>query len=894
MLSNQVRQTFIDYFVQNGHRALASSSLIPYGDNTILFTNAGMNQFKNAFLGLEKRDYTRAVTAQKVMRVSGKHNDLENVGPSKRHHTFFEMLGNFSFGDYFKVEAMGYSLELLEKEYGFERDRLWFTIYKDDDESFALWQKHGVSPDRILRFGEKDNFWSMGPTGPCGPNSEIHYYTGEKKSENLAKWVNNDDDDTETTVEIWNNVFMQFNRTEDGVLHPLPQTGVDTGMGFERLCRLLQRKENNYETDLFSGILGYTQQLAGHSDAQRQELYVPYRVVGDHVRSAAFLIGDGVLPGNVGRNYVLRMVMRRAMRFGRKLGFNGPFLHQVVNAVIDTMGGHYTELVDRREHIIKTIHAEEERFERTLDLGLERLDEVMARSEGQQIAGDAVFRLYDTFGLPLEITRDIAKERGYSVDEAAFDAAKSAASARNRSASQFAASQVDVSVYKDLDDSLKAANKLPGSGVAYNPYTAAPTQAQILGILLNGEETDRAVPGDTFEVVLSATPLYVESGGQVSDSGVMSGPNWRMAIRTVHRPLTGLIVHVCDVLDGEARLGDTCTVSIDAARRAGIQRNHTATHILQWCLRNVLGAHVGQQGSAVDEQRLRFDFSHGAALSADELKRVSALLNQAILDNAPVSDAQLSYDEAIKQGAMAFFSEKYGDVVRMVSIGDYSKELCGGTHVKRTGDIGSALIVGESSVSAGVRRIEVLTGEGALAHTQSQTRQLAEIGRIVGATSSDVAGQAQKMAEQLKETQKQLEAARRELARSRFDEVLGSAISLNGSVAVIAQVAADSSDQMRAMSDWVRERHASNVTVLMSVITDKPAILVAVSNDLNKKGINAGALIKDIAAVVGGGGGGRPNLAQAGGKDASKISEALEKARSLVHAALGSTQPPVA
>ncbi len=887
MLSSQVRQTFIDYFVRNGHRAVKSSSLIPYGDNTILFTNAGMNQFKNAFLGLEKRDYVRAVTAQKVMRVSGKHNDLENIGFSKRHHTFFEMLGNFSLGDYFKLEAMGFSLELLEKEYGFERDRLWFTIYKDDDESFRLWQKHGIAADRILRFGEKDNFWSMGPTGPCGPNSEIHYYTGDKKSDNLAKWVNNDDDDNERTVEIWNNVFMQFNRTEDGVLHPLPQTGVDTGMGFERLCRLLQGKTHNYETDLFAPILDRTQELAMHTHARREELYVPYRIVADHVRATVFLIGDGVLPGNVGRNYVLRMIMRRAMRFGRKLGFEGPFLHRVAPSVIDIMGSHYTELIDHRERILKTILTEEERFERTLDTGLARLDEVFAKLDGDEVPGSAAYRLYDTFGLPLEITRDIAKEKGKTVDEAGFAEAKAAASARNRGAgAQFSASFEAAEVYPAFFESMRTAGALPESGVAYSPYGALTLQTRIAGILLNGEETDRVVPGDTFEVALVDTPLYVESGGQVSDSGLITGEGFTLKVATVRRPMPGLIVHVCEALEGEAHVGAACAVSVDAERRAAIQRNHTATHILQWCLRKTLGPHVGQQGSLVDEHRLRFDFSHDAAMSAEELGAVSALLNQAILDNTAVSDAQMSYDAAIKSGAMAFFSEKYGDVVRVVDVGGYSKELCGGTHVKRTGDIGSAMITGESAVSSGVRRIEVITGTGAWAHAASQTRQLAEIAAIVNASGGGIAAQTRKLVEQLRETQKQLDAARRELARARFDAALDSAAWTNGSAVVIARVDADSNDLLRDMSDWVRERHASNITVLASVINEKPAILVAVSQDLVKKGINAGALIKDVAAIVGGSGGGRPNLAQAGGKDAHKIDDALARARQLVADAL--------
>ncbi len=895
MLSNQVRQTFIDYFVRNGHRAVQSASLIPYGDNTILFTNAGMNQFKNAFLGQEKRDYTRAVTAQKVMRVSGKHNDLENVGPSKRHHTFFEMLGNFSFGDYFKDDAMKFALELLEKDYGFERDRLWFTVYKDDDESIELWQKHGIAADRILRFGEKDNFWRMGPTGPCGPNSEIHVYTGDKKSDNLAKWVNNDDDLNETTVEIWNLVFMQFNQTEKS-LDKLPQTGVDTGMGFERLCRLLQKGENNYETDLFSDTLDRVQALAHQTDAQRRENFVPYRVIADHVRAASFLIGDGVLPGNEGRNYVLRMVMRRAMRFGRKLGFEEPFLYQVAEAVIDKMGGHYTELVQNRARILSTIHQEEERFERTLDQGLERLAQLIDSGKKTDdgrliIGGKDAFKLYDTLGLPIEITRDEARERGAEVDEDGYLAAREKARevARAAGKSKFTVNYDESKVYGGVADTIKTR----GLAFRHEPYGPLAIPSAVLAIIYEGDSIEAATEGDPVEVVLSRTPFYVESGGQTSDSGIVRDfdGKWQIAIDGARRPLGNAdgapVVLSGTVTQGRVRAGDACLASVDAARRAGIQRNHTATHLLQRSLRCVLGDHVGQQGSLVDEHRLRFDFSHGSALSQDELQRVAEMLNEDILANLPVSDAQLAYKEAIARGAMAFFSEKYGDVVRMVSIGvpeqtAISMELCGGTHVRATGDIGAALVVSESAVSAGVRRIEVLTGRGALTHVQEQTRQLSDVARAVGAPGGDIAAHAARLSEQLKDTNKKLEQAQRELARVRFETVARDAVQHNGAAKLIARVQADSNDQLREMGDWFRERHPSGVTVLASVINDKPALLVVVSPDLNKKGVNAGALIKEIAAVVGGSGGGRPNLAQAGGKDVTRIDEALDKARSLL------------
>jgi alanyl-tRNA synthetase len=896
MLSNQVRQTFIDFFARNGHRAVASSSLVPYGDNTILFTNAGMNQFKNAFLGLEKRDYTRAVTAQKVMRVSGKHNDLENVGPSKRHHTFFEMLGNFSFGDYFKDGAMAYALDLLENEYGFERERLWFTIYKDDDESFALWQKHGIAADRILRFGEKENFWRMGATGPCGPCSEIHVFTGSKKSDNLAKWVNNDDDPNETTVEVWNLVFMQYTQTEQALL-PLPQTGVDTGMGFERLCRLLQRGENNYETDLFADIMERVQSLAGHSNAERAANYVPYRVIADHVRAASFLIGDGVLPGNEGRNYVLRMVMRRAMRFGRKLGFTDPFLYKVAGAVVEKMGGHYTELVQNRARIETTIQQEEERFERTLDQGLERLAQIVEagrKSAGDApvtIAGDDAFRLYDTLGLPIEITRDEARERGAVVDEAGYEAARERAreTARAAGKARFTANYDEAKVY----GALAAALAEDGQALAYLPYGALALETRVAAVLHEGSLAEVATEGDDVELVLQHTPFYVESGGQVSDAGTVSAldGSWEVAVDGARRPL-GAIAGSPVVLSGRLTrgmlpAGAPCVARVDAVRRADIERNHTATHLLQRSLRTVLGTHVGQQGSLVDEHRLRFDFSHGAAVNADELQRVADMLNGDILADTPVSDAQMAYADAIAGGAMAFFSEKYGDVVRVVSIGDagtapISQELCGGTHVRRTGEIGAAVIASESAVSAGVRRIEVLTGRGALAWTREQARQLGEIARVVNAQGTDVAAGAGRMAEQLRETQKKLEQAQRELARIRFEAVAGKAERIGAAAVLVARVQADGADQLREMSDWFREQNPSSITVLAAVVQDKPALIASATADLVKAGVNAGALIREIAAVVGGSGGGRPNLAQAGGRDVAKIDDALALARALI------------
>jgi alanyl-tRNA synthetase len=901
MLSNQIRSAYIDYFARNGHKVVPSASLIPYGDKTILFTNAGMNQFKNLFLGLEKRDYTRATTAQKVMRVSGKHNDLENVGPSPRHHTFFEMLGNFSFGDYFKAEAMHFALELVTQVYGLEMDRLWFTIYREDDEAETLWKKIGVPADRILRFGEKDNFWQMGETGPCGPNSEIHYFTGDRKEDNTPDRVNSDDD--QVTVEFWNLVFMQFDRDQSGKLSPLPRPSIDTGMGFERICRIVQGVQTNYDTDLFVPIFDCIQNLASHTDEQRISDYVAYRVIADHARAASFLIGDGVLPGNEGRNYVLRMILRRAARFGRKIGFGEPFLYQVSDAVIAKMGEHYSELVDRRSHILNTIHQEEERFARTLDQGLQRLEDLI--EDGKQAAiqdtaatftipGDVAFKLYDTYGLPIEITKDEAKERGVNVDEAGFATAREAARERNRGGEQFAADYDQRRAYGEALDTLKANGTLPASGVDQNPYGPLTVETCIAAILRDGEMTEYAVPGERVEIVLPYTPFYVEGGGQVSDTGAItaqtsdgSQPAWRAIVREMRRPTPGLVLHVCDIEYGQPAAGGTCVAQVDLERRNDVMRNHTATHLLQKALRTVVGTHVGQQGSLVAPDRLRFDFSHSAPLTQEQLAEVSRLLNDAILANYPVTAKQEAYADAIKSGAMAFFSEKYGDVVRVLRVGEpdkapFSMELCGGTHVHHTGDIGSAIIVNETAVAAGVRRIEVVTGHGALAFVNKQFEELSSVAHQLNTTPDLAAEQTAKVLASLSETQKALERAQKELARARFNELITTTQPVKGVPALVAHAQVESVDTLREMTDWFREKYPSGVTVLGAVVNEKPAIVVAVSKDLNGRGLDAGKLAREVAKLVGGSGGGRPTLAQAGGKEPAKLDDALTQAGRLI------------
>ena len=901
MLSNQIRSAYIDYFARNGHKVVPSSSLIPYGDKTILFTNAGMNQFKNLFLGLEKRDYTRATTAQKVMRVSGKHNDLENVGPSPRHHTFFEMLGNFSFGDYFKAEAMHFALELVTQVYGLEMDRLWFTIYREDDEAETLWKKQGVPASRILRFGEKDNFWQMGETGPCGPNSEIHYFTGNRKEDNTPDRVNSDDD--QVTLEFWNLVFMQFDRDQTGKLTPLPRPSIDTGMGFERICRIVQGVPTNYDTDLFMPIFDCIQKLAGHTDQQRNTDYIAYRVIADHARAASFLIGDGVLPGNEGRNYVLRMILRRAARFGRKIGFSDPFLYQVSDAVIAKMGDHYSELLDRRVHILNTIQQEEERFARTLDQGLQRLEDIVEdgkriTSEGATtsftIPGDVAFKLYDTFGLPIEITKDEAKERGVNVDEAGFAAAREAARERNRGGEQFTADYDQRRAYGEALETLKTNGTLPASGVDQNPYGLLTVETSVAAILRDGEMTEYAVPGERVEIVLPYTPFYVESGGQVSDTGVIiaqasdgTQPAWRAVVREMRRPTPGLVLHVCDVEYGQPTVGNACVAQVDVERRNDIMRNHTATHLLQKALRSVVGTHVGQQGSLVAPDRLRFDFSHNAPLTEEQLDQVSRMLNDAILANYPVTAKQEAYADAIKSGAMAFFSEKYGDVVRVLRVGEpdqvpFSMELCGGTHVRHTGDIGSAIIVNETAVAAGVRRIEAVTGHGALNYVHKQMSELSTVARELSTTPDQVAEQTAKLLNTLSEAQKALERAQKELARARFGELLASVQIVKDVPALVNRAPVESMDTLREMTDWFREKYPSGAVVLGAVINEKPAIVVAVSKDLNGRGLDAGKLAREVAKLVGGSGGGRPTLAQAGGKEPGKLDDALAQAQRLI------------
>lgn len=881
MTSSEIRQKYIDFFVENGHTLAPSSSLAPMGDPTLLFTNAGMVQFKDTFLGTEKRPYRRAVTAQKCMRVSGKHNDLENVGPSPRHHTFFEMLGNFSFGDYFKKDAIAFAWRFLVTELGLDVNRLWFTVYRTDDEAAQLWVETGAAPERVLRFDEKDNFWSMGDIGPCGPCSEIHYYLGDLAQQTSAG-VNVADD----YIEIWNLVFMQYNRDNQGTLTPLPRPSVDTGMGFERLCLVLQGKQNTYDTDLFQPIFDHVQAALHHSAEQRAEKYISYRVIADHSRAMAFLVGDGVLPGNAGRSYVLRMLLRRAARFGVKLGFQQPFLAETVDAVIQTMGQHYRELQERRDFILRTVRLEEERFRRTLTTGEELLQEIMARPEvaaSRLIPGVEAFKLYDTYGFPLDLTRDAAKEAGFTVDEQGFQQAMRQQKERARSVARFAAADnASLRGYVDTLERLRDEGVLDSQGVEHLYYETTRVPTSVAALFVNGQAVNSAPTGASVEVVAPATPFYVEQGGQVSDTGWIRADDgaWEMQVNDVRRPVPGLTMHVGQVLRGEIKVGASALVSIDEERRLDIMRNHTATHLLHAALRQVLGTHVHQAGSLVAPDRLRFDFTHGGGLSEDERLRIEQGVNDAILMNYPVTATVTTYKAAVDAGAMALFGEKYGDEVRMIRIGQapdeaVSKELCGGTHLPETGIIGLFTILTEGSIGSGIRRIEALTGRGSQRYAQQRMMALRRTAGLLGASEEGVEAKAADVQQTMQDLQREVARLRQQIAKRDIEQILAQATTVNGAAVVAAQVDASDVETLRQMSDWLRDRLGSSVVVLGATFAGRPNLIAAVTPDLTARGVDAGQIIRAIAPAIGGGGGGRPTLAQAGGKDASKLPDAL-------------------
>jgi alanyl-tRNA synthetase len=891
--SVEVRQAFLDFFEEMGHKKVPSSSLVPGNDPTLLFTNAGMVQFKDVFLGTDKRDYKRATTSQKCLRVSGKHNDLEEVGPSPRHHTFFEMLGNFSFGDYFKRDAIKFAYTLLTEVYGLPKERLAFTVYQNDDEAYNVWiNEIGVDPRRVARLGPKTNFWQMAETGPCGPTSELHWDKyPERGMDGIIPSLEAEDD---RFLELWNLVFMQFNRTQPDPNHtgqydvPLPAPGVDTGMGLERILSVLNGVESNYETDLFMPIIEATQRLTGHTDKERDANIIPYRVIADHTRAAVFLIADGVPPGAKGRESVTRLVIRRASRFGAKLGFNEPFLAQIADTVIESMGGHYTELVERADAIKKTITQEEIRFRRTLDRGLSELDaelDILAQEGKGELPGRVAFYLKATLGLPIQVIKDIAEERGFTVDMQGFNEEEkrhAEVSGGGQAMGQIASAETYANVLKQLKES----GLVGETGVVYAPYGPTSVEDRVLAILRDGQPVDSAITGEKVEVVLGKTPFYVEAGGQVSDTGVIRNPDWLIEVEDMRQPVGGLIVHIGEVVEGTPRVGDEALAEVDAQRRADITRNHTGTHLLHAALRNRLGTHVQQRGSLVAPDRLRFDFAHDQKVSEEELRDIEREVNEIIIANYPVRAEEKPLAQARKEGAMALFGEKYGDRVRTIVIAEngqrYSYELCGGVHVNETAEIGPFIITSEGSVSAGIRRLEALTGRGAIEYMQRNLDALENITAQLGTTPDQAAHRVASLQEELAASKKQIAQLQRELARQRFNEMIGSLESVNGVQGLFAQLEGVALDNLREMADWFRGKVKSGVLVLGSVADDRPQLVVAVTDDLTKKGLHAGNIIKAIAPIIGGGGGGRPTMAQAGGKDSSKLPEALEAARKLI------------
>jgi alanyl-tRNA synthetase len=869
MTGREIRAQFFEFFQKKGHTLVESSNLVPRNDPTLLFTNAGMNQFKDVFLGLEKRDYVRAVSSQKCVRAGGKHNDLENVGRTARHHTFFEMLGNFSFGDYFKKEAIGFAWEFLTKELGLSKDRLYVTVYNDDDEAAAIWhEQQGVPKERIYRFGEKDNFWSMGDTGPCGPCSEIFWDNGPGTGCGSPECAVGCDCDR--YMEIWNNVFMQFNRDKGGNLTPLPKPSVDTGMGLERISAVMQGVTSNYDTDLLQGIIRHIEALSGKKYRADEKDDVSMRVMADHARAITFLICDGVLPSNEGRGYVLRRIMRRAARHAKMLGISEPVMYRVVDAVNLMMADAYPELLERESYVKKVIQAEEQRFAETLDRGLAILNEETARlkqSGEKTISGEVIFKLYDTFGFPVDLTADIVEAEGFTLDEAGFEACMEKQRVKARENWKGSGEEGLASIYKEL-----RGTGITSSFVGYDEETA---YAPISAIIRDGILVEEANEGEDVEIVTQTTPFYGESGGQAGDTGEISTGSGHIEVTTTTRPFPDLVVHRGRVVSGSVRAGEAADLKVSAETRSAAARNHTATHLLQSALREVLGDHVKQAGSLVAPDRLRFDFTHFSAMTAAEIRQVETLVNNHIMANIPVDSIQMAATEALASGATALFGEKYGDVVRVVKVGDVSSELCGGTHVHGVGEIGFFKIISEVGIAAGVRRIEAQTGTGALAYVygmEDEQRGIATLLKAEGGTSLD---KVERLLASQRELQKEIEGLQARLNASKSADLIQQVREKNGVKVLSVKVEGGDAKGLRDLSDTLKERIGSGVIALGTSDGSKANLLVAVTSDLTKQW-KAGEIIKAIAPIVGGNGGGKPELAQAGGTKPENLSEALE------------------
>ncbi len=876
MTSNDIRKSFLDYFEGKGHKIVPSSSLIPLGDPTLLFTNAGMVQFKGVFLDEEKRDFSKAATAQKCVRAGGKHNDLENVGRTERHHTFFEMLGNFSFGDYFKEDAIEYGWDFLTGSMGLDPKRLWITVFKDDDEAAGIWkEKIGVPANRIVRLGEADNFWAMGETGPCGPCSEIHIDQGAGFG--CGKKDCSVECECGRYLEIWNLVFMQYNRDAKGNLTPLKKPSIDTGMGLERLSSIMQGKKSNYETDLFVPIIEFIEKLSGVRSGANKESDVSIKAIADHARAVTFIITDGILPSNEGRGYVLRRILRRAVRHGKFLGLNKPFLHKVCDRVIGLMGDAYPETVSSRDLVLKATKGEEERFFDTLDKGLEILAEEIKALEKQKssvLSGIAAFKLYDTFGFPLDLTADIIKSKGLTIDEAGFEKAMEAQRTKARSAWKGSGEVGASDLYKELvKDDIKS------EFVGYHTEVAS---AKVVALIKDGELVESANEGPV-EIITDKTPFYGESGGQVGDTGRIVAPKSSLDIKVTDtkRPLIELIVHIGEIKAGKVSVGDTLELIPDMEVRRATMRNHSATHILHALLRKTLGDHVRQAGSYVRPEGLRFDFNHFEALTDDELKAIEDEANRVTLLNQEVDSEELTYDEAVKKGALAFFEEKYGDKVRMVEIEGLSSELCGGTHVKMTGDIGPIKITGESSVAAGVRRIEAVTGLAAIELMADTDRTMKSIAAQLKSTPHELPERIAKLIKENKELSREVARLKSKGKDDGIDEYLKYIHIVNDIKVLSIRIDSDDAKEMRNVADKLRVKMGSGITVVGSAAGGEVKLLCAVTKDLTGR-FNAGEIIKRVAPIVDGSGGGRPDMAQAGGKEPKKLDKALKEAVTII------------
>jgi alanyl-tRNA synthetase len=877
MTGKELRARFLKFFEDRGHTIVSSSGILPKNDPTLMFANAGMNQFKDCFLGLEKRDYTRACSSQKCVRAGGKHNDLENVGRTARHHTFFEMLGNFSFGDYFKKEAIAYAWEFLTNDLKLDKNRLYVSVYTDDDEAADIWhQQEGVPRERIFRFGEKDNFWSMGDTGPCGPCTEIFYDQGEAAGCGSPDCTVGCDCDR--YMEIWNNVFMQFNRSADGVLTPLPKPSVDTGMGLERITAVIQGVHSNYDTDLLQGIIRHVERLSGKKYGVDEKDSVSMRVIADHSRAVTFLICDGALPSNEGRGYVLRRIMRRAARHSKMLGFADPMLYHMVDAVREIMGDAYPELLEREAYIKKVVLAEEQRFAETLDRGLAILnDEVAALKKAGKniIPGDVLFRLYDTFGFPTDLTADIVESDGFTIDEAGFEACMERQREQAREHWKGSGEEGIAQVYKELHSG--------GLRTVFVGYDEMSSYARVTAIIKKGVEIEQAEAGDSVELITDTTPFYGESGGQKGDCGTASTGNAHLDVVSTSRPYPDLIVHQALVKEGVLRKGDTVDLKVSGAERSAIARNHTATHLLQTALKQVLGDHIKQAGSLVSVDRLRFDFTHFSAMTAEELRKVEGLINGYIMANNPVSVCEMAVSEAIEAGATALFDEKYGDAVRVVRVGDISMELCGGTHVRAAGDIGLFKIVSEAGIAAGVRRIEALTGTGALELVNSMEDDLRTMAAMLKAENGNPIDRLEKMLARQKELQREIESLQGKLNAAASGDLLANAVVVNGIKLLAVMVQSDDVKSLRDLCDTLKDQIGEGVIVLGAEIGGKANLLVAVTKELSSK-VKAGDIVKQLAPIVGGSGGGKPEFAQAGGAQPEKLAEALAAASGLLGA----------